>query len=65
MFLSLDVEIAEDWYDKEHRSYFVWEFGKMPEVVIEIVSNTKGEEAARKLKRYAQIGVLYYLICRY
>jgi len=62
MFLSLDVEIAEDWYDKEHRSYFVWEFGKMPEVIIEIVSNTKGEEAARKLKRYAQIGVLYYLI---
>lgn len=40
----------------------MWEFGKMPEVVIEIVSNTRGEEAGRKLRRYAQMGVLYYLI---
>ena len=41
-FLSLDVEPHPDWYAKEHRSYFVWEFGKVPEVVIEIVSNRKG-----------------------
>ncbi len=35
MFLSLDVEVAEDWWRKEHRSYFVWEFGKPPELVQE------------------------------
>lgn len=62
VFVSLDVEIAEDWFAKEHRSYFVWEFGKVPEVVIEIVSNTKGEKAGQKLQKYAQLGVLYYLI---
>src|SRR5215210_5914374 len=27
-FLSLDVQPHQDWYAKEHRSYFVWEFGK-------------------------------------
>ncbi len=62
MFLSLDVEVAEDWYAKEHRSYFLWQFGKPPEVVIEIVSNTRGEEAGRKLREYALMGVPYYVI---
>lgn len=36
MFVSLDVEIAEDWFAKKHRSYFIWEFGKAPEVVVEL-----------------------------
>ena len=30
VFLSLDVQVAADWWDKRHRSYFVWEFGKPP-----------------------------------
>lgn len=30
MFLSLDVEVPEDWWEREHRSYFLWEFGKPP-----------------------------------
>ncbi len=38
-------EIAEDWFAKKHRSYFLWEFGKSPEIVIEVVSNRKGAEA--------------------
>lgn len=39
VFLSLDVEVAENCWEKRHRSYFFWEFGKPPEIVIEIVSN--------------------------
>lgn len=62
MFLSLDVEVAEDWYAKEHRSYFLWQFGKPPEVVIEVVSNTRGGEVGRKLREYALMGVSYYVI---
>src|SRR5215813_1650252 len=27
VFLSLDVQIAANWYEKRHRSYFFWEFG--------------------------------------
>jgi len=30
MFLSLDVQVADDWWKREHRSYFLWEFGKPP-----------------------------------
>ncbi|MGE3540354.1 MAG: hypothetical protein AB7N91_23295 [Candidatus Tectimicrobiota bacterium] len=50
MFLSLDVQVADNWYEKRHRSYFFWEFGKAPEVVIEVVSHTKGNEEGSKLR---------------
>jgi Uma2 family endonuclease len=43
-------------------SYYMWEFGKPPDVVIEIVSNTKGEEKGTKRIDYAQIGVAYYIV---
>ncbi len=62
VFLSLDVQVAEDWYEKSHRSYFFWEFGKAPEVVIEIVSNRKWNELGSKLYDYARIGVAYYVV---
>jgi Uma2 family endonuclease len=61
-FLSLDVQVAEDWYAKKHRAYFVWEFGKVPELALEIVSNREGEELGRKLHIYARMGVLYYVV---
>jgi Uma2 family endonuclease len=62
MFLSLDVEVHEDWYAKEHRSYFVWEFDKVPDVVVEVVSNRVGKELDEKLRRYAKMGVPYYVV---
>ncbi len=62
VFLSLDVRVAENLHEKRHRSYFFWEFGKAPEVVIEIVSNTKGNETGSKLRDYARIRILYYVV---
>jgi Uma2 family endonuclease len=62
MFLSLDVTIAEDWRRKEHRSYFIWEFGKPPELVLEIVSNSAGGEDTEKRKKYAWMKVPFYVI---
>ena len=62
MLLSLDVEAPEDLLVKEHRSYFVWEYGKAPEAVVEVVSNTEGGETTDKMLKYAQIGILYYAI---
>jgi hypothetical protein len=40
----------------------VWEFGKTPDVVIEIVSNTKGGEKSTKRTQYAQAGIPYYIV---
>jgi hypothetical protein len=62
VLVSLDLEIIGDWLAKENRSYFLWEFGKAPEAVIEIVSNTEGAETTDKMLKYAQIGILYYAI---
>lgn len=62
VMLSLGVQIAEDWSQKRHRSYLMWEFGKSPEVVVEIVSNRKGQELDKKLTEYAQIGIEYYVV---
>ncbi|MEO1401681.1 MAG: Uma2 family endonuclease [Cyanobacteria bacterium J06635_1] len=74
MLLSLEVQRAEDLSQRRHRAYFVWEFGKVPDVCIEVVSNQEGDELgpSPKSKRkgktkgkkdiYAQIGVPYYVV---
>jgi hypothetical protein len=62
VFLSLDVELHQDWWEKKNRSYFFWELGKPPEVVIEIVSNTEGDELGKKRRRYAKMGIAHYVV---
>jgi hypothetical protein len=61
-FLSLNVGMPSDWSQRQNRSYFVWEFGKLPEVAIEIVSNRKGNELTSKKADYARIGLAYYAV---
>jgi hypothetical protein len=62
MFLTLDVETPFDWHARERRSYFIWEFEKPPDVVVEIVSNTEGHELDEKLRHYARLDVSYYVV---
>lgn len=62
VMLSLGVSMPQDWREKRKRSYFIWEFGKPPDVAIEIVSNKKGGELGDKLEKYAQAGVAYYVV---
>ncbi len=60
--LSLDVEAPDNVFPKENRSYFIWNYGKPPDLVVEFVSNKEGGEADVKRRKYAQIGVSYYVI---
>lgn len=74
VMVSLGVQRAEDFSQRRNRSYFVWEFGKVPDVCIEIVSNQEGDELILSQKSrqkgkfipkkeiYAQIGVRYYVV---
>lgn len=62
VLVSLDVQMPENVWKKAKRSYLVWEYGKPPELVIEIVSNQEGEEDRRKFQLYAQAKVPYYVI---
>lgn len=62
VLLSVGVEPPEDFHEKNRRSYFVWHFGKVPEVVIEIVSNDKGGEDTSKLVKYQSMRVPYVVV---
>jgi Uma2 family endonuclease len=62
MLLSLGVEIPEDVWTKSHRAYFVWEYGKPPDMVVEVVSNREGHELDSKVTDYAAIGVKFYAV---
>ena len=54
--LSLGVVLPQDLLKKENQSYLVWEFGKPPDVVGEIVSDRRGGEGTVKLRAYARGG---------
>ena len=62
VFLSLNVQVPENWWKKQSRSYILWQFGKPPEVVIEIVSNRVGDELGNKMRCYEQMRVSYYIV---
>jgi Uma2 family endonuclease len=62
VMLSLDVQVGEDLSRRENRSYYLWRYGKPPEVVIEMVSDRRGGEAGHTRRDYARIGVAYYVI---
>ncbi len=62
VLLSLDVQAPKDVMLKKHRSYFVWLYGKTPDVVIEIVSNRRGGELTSRKQKYAWMRVPYYVV---
>ncbi|MBT9585524.1 Uma2 family endonuclease [bacterium] len=59
VLLTLDVDLMPV---TESRAYFVWDYGKPPDLVIEIVSKEPGGEESTKLEKYAALGVPYYVI---
>ncbi len=62
VLVSLGVSSPADPFPKRNRSYFLWEYGKAPDLVVEIVSNVEGGEDTIKLQGYAKIGITYYII---
>ena len=62
VLVSLDVTLPPEPHQKEHRSYFIWEYGKPPDVVVEVVSNRVGKELGNKLLDYARLGISYYVV---
>ncbi|NET60582.1 MAG: Uma2 family endonuclease [Symploca sp. SIO2E6] len=75
VMLSLGVKKEPGNYSvPQHRSYFAWKQGKLPEVCIEIVSNKEGDElfvskqsqrkgkTQNKLDIYEAIGIPYYVV---
>lgn len=60
-FLSVGVERRKS--ERGRLSYVLWEENDIvPQLALEIVSRTYGQEYNDKLAKYAQIGVLYYVV---
>jgi len=62
VFVSFNVQVPQNWWDKENRCYLVWNFGKPPEIVIEIVSNKVGKELTDKFATYEHMRASYYAV---
>ncbi len=63
VLVSLDVQApTEGLLKKSNHSYYLWKYGKPPDIVVEIVSDKRGGEATTKLREYARLGVCYYVI---
>jgi Uma2 family endonuclease len=60
--LSLGVTCPADLHVKQGHSYYQWQMGKPPDVIIEVVSDRTGGEEGHKMSKYAQQGVPYYAI---
>ncbi len=60
--LSLDVTCPRNLHIKQGHSYYQWDMGKPPEVVIEAVSDRTGGEESVKKDLYARLGVPYYVV---
>ena len=57
-FVALDVEPPPN----RQGAYFCWDTHKMPELVVEVVSNREGNELGSKRDKYASWGVEYYAV---
>ncbi|MFO0604853.1 MAG: Uma2 family endonuclease [Polyangiales bacterium] len=62
VLLAVDVRIPEDIHEKKNRCYLLWEYGKAPDVVIEVVSNREGGELTERKRRYRKMRVAYYVV---
>jgi len=59
MFLSLNVELPKDIWQKKNRCNFIGVYGKPPEMVVEVVSNKIGNKRTTKLQKYERMGIKY------
>ena len=62
VLLGVDVALHDDVHEKKHRTWFNWVFGKAPDLVIEVVSNTEGNELSLKKKKYRDLRVPTYVV---
>jgi Uma2 family endonuclease len=62
VLLSLDASCPEDLHVKQGHSYYQWQAGKPPDVVIDFVSDRTGGEDSFKRNLYARQGLPYYAI---
>jgi len=59
LFISMDVKRPENW--QKNRAYHLRKF-KVPEIVVEVVSNDEGNELTTRPVQYAEWRIKYYAV---
>ena len=62
VMLSVDAQAPDDLWARAKHAYFMWEFGKPPQMVIEIVTRRQSPQGEQKLPKYAWIGVPFSIV---
>ncbi len=62
VLVSFDIELGVASDGQPLRSYFLWELGKPPDIVFELVSKADGGELTTKLRAYERLHVAYYIV---
>ncbi|NER07632.1 MAG: hypothetical protein F6K17_36250, partial [Okeania sp. SIO3C4] len=62
VFLSLNIMGGEDWWKRNVHSYLFWEFGKPPDIVIDVVSPTSANKLGNKLIEYVKLPISYCVV---
>lgn len=62
VMLSLDITMPQPPALLTQFAYFVWEFGKLPELAIEVVADLEGGELTHKMRQFRKLGVKYYVV---
>lgn len=61
--VSVDVAVTpEIMANPRGRTYLVWKFGKVPDIVVEVVSNDEGHELGSRYEGYEHMRVSYYVV---
>ena len=60
--LSVDTRPPEDLWARAKHAYFMWEYGRPPQLVIEIVSRRQSPQGEQKLPNYARMGVPFSIV---
>jgi hypothetical protein len=55
VFLSFDVQVPENWWEKQNRSYLVWRFGKPQQAEQERLEKEQAQHRAEQAEQRAQL----------
>ena len=62
VFLSLNIKGSENWWQRNIYSYLFWEFGKSPDIVIDVVSPISANKLTNKFILYSRLRIAYCVV---
>jgi len=62
VMLSVDAQWPDDVWTKTKHAYCIWDYGKLPEVVIDIITDQHSPKGEHKFHDYAWVGIPFCIV---